>query len=613
MAQPASPGQAYQWFKNGVALPGATAVSYVTNQPGNYKVRISSPPCGLDTSAEVTVSAVTLPTATITAPVTQVCQGDTAWIQANTGAGFSYSWLLNGATVPAQHGPVLPAWQQGTYQCIVSNGGCIAVSGTVGITVISGPVVALSPGTDQYLCAGAAVLFSTPEEPGYSYVWKRDGVVIPGATGAVYSAAQAGSYQVIVSNPQCPGVPSAAVAVIIASALQLGNDTTVCAPGAFAIPLAAGGLDDTVQWSTGSTLHSIMVTAAGTYWVQVTNSCGISSDTIHIRTINAYFPNLPPDTLICNAASIAVLSVPALLQNVQWSTGSGLASISVNTPGLYWVTGVSPCGVLTDTVLVAFCPPQILSLELASDSVCAGDCASVSARVKQYPTGFLWLSPGGTPAQQGGSAGPVPVCYAAPGVYPITCIATNIAGADTMQTQVVVLAKPVPRFADTVMTAAYKTTLHLPACAAAQSADWYLGDSLVCENCNYITLDARLLQSTYHCVVRNGGCTDTCAYLLHVTDIPHEVWMPDAFTPNGDGRNEVFRIITDNPNIHSMELSVYDRWGARLYTGRNTRQGWDGTNNGHTASAGVYFWTLRYKVLGTDEVFYQKGDVTLLR
>jgi gliding motility-associated-like protein len=115
-------------------------------------------------------------------------------------------------------------------------------------------------------------------------------------------------------------------------------------------------------------------------------------------------------------------------------------------------------------------------------------------------------------------------------------------------------------------------------------------------------------------VVRNGDCPDSCSYALQVIDIPHELWLPDAFTPNGDNRNDLFHVITDNPNVQVINLDVYNRWGQRVFTSNLNNEGWNGTFHGGPAAAGTYFWQLRYRILGSEETVYnKKGDVLLIR
>ena len=117
------------------------------------------------------------------------------------------------------------------------------------------------------------------------------------------------------------------------------------------------------------------------------------------------------------------------------------------------------------------------------------------------------------------------------GVYPVVLTVRNEGGTDTYTSSITVLPKPKPRFADTTVTVSYKSIINLPACAAAQKVDWYIGDSLVCGNCATMTVDARYYRTVYRCIVSNGECPDSCSYVLKVIDIPHDLWLPMHLHP----------------------------------------------------------------------------------
>jgi gliding motility-associated-like protein len=333
---------------------------------------------------------------------------------------------------------------------------------------------------------------------------------------------------------------------------------------------------------------------------------------MRIYTQADYLPGLPDDTLVCSSTGITRFSVPQYLQNIRWSTGATTFFITTDTPGTYWMEAVTPCGIVRDTVRLHFCRPEIQNMELSADSICEGDCITITAAVYNNPKSHQWIFAGGSPASSV-LASPGTVCYSKAGVYPVRFMVQNAGGADTAESTVVVSARPVPRFKDTAITARYKSTVTLPACAAAQTVDWYKGDTLLCANCPELKIDARLYLNTYRCVVRNGDCPDTCTYSLRVVDIPRDVWLPDAFTPNGDSRNDIFRIITDNPNIEVVNLAVYNRWGQHVFSSNRSRDGWDGTFKGVPAAGGIYFWQLSYHMMGEDEVILRKGDVLLIR
>jgi len=591
--------QTYQWFRNGLTIPGATGLSYTTNQPGNYRVFIDAGLCHADTSPTVTVTVVTRPVAIVTASTLTICSGDTAFLQAGYAAGYSYTWNHNGTVIPGAFSSTYGATQAGSYFVTISNGGCVAISTPDTITVIPSPPVALSPAGPQDICPGGSVHFSVTANPLYTYTWEWNGSVIPGAIADTFNAAQPGTYQVIVATAQCPHTPSQTVTVTrLPSSVFIGNDTTICADTAYPLPLSISDGFTQILWSTGETTQQINAPGSGRYWVRAQNTCGLFTDTMRIYSKADYDPGLPDDTLVCSSTGITRLSVFPDLQGIHWSTGATTSSIIIDTPGTYWMEALTPCGTVRDTVRVHFCKPEIQFIELSA--------------VYNQPTGYQWAFAGGEPASSV-LASPGTVCYQKAGVHAVILIVQNRGGADTVQSTIVVSARPVPRFKDTVVLARYKSLITLPTCAAAQTVDWYRGDTLVCGGCPELSIDARFFQSTYRCVVRNGDCPDTCTYSLRVIDIPQDIWLPDAFTPNGDGLNDIFRIITDNPNVQVINLAVHNRWGQHVFSSNRSNEGWDGTLHGVPAAGGIFFWHLSYRILGGAEIFQRKGDVTLIR
>ncbi|MBI2723417.1 MAG: gliding motility-associated C-terminal domain-containing protein, partial [Bacteroidetes bacterium] len=109
-----------------------------------------------------------------------------------------------------------------------------------------------------------------------------------------------------------------------------------------------------------------------------------------------------------------------------------------------------------------------------------------------------------------------------------------------------------------------------------------------------------------------GGCSDT-AYRMIKVEIPSKMEVPNVFTPNGDGSNDVFFLKT--ANLTEITALIYDRWGNKVYevTSTTGNIAWDGNNSdGKTCAAGTYFYII--KATGKDSKGYeQKGTVSLLR
>lgn len=88
--------------------------------------------------------------------------------------------------------------------------------------------------------------------------------------------------------------------------------------------------------------------------------------------------------------------------------------------------------------------------------------------------------------------------------------------------------------------------------------------------------------------------------------------FPNAFSPNGDGMNDIYRAKTDYQSIVEFKAVIYNRWGQKLYQWNNPAGGWDGTYKGNPVKQGVYYVQVTAK--GADgRRFNIKKDVNLLR
>ncbi|MBS1645369.1 MAG: gliding motility-associated C-terminal domain-containing protein [Bacteroidetes bacterium] len=603
----------FQWYRNGVPIPGADSVTLPVSASGRYRVAIDAGLCQIDTSQEDTIIVTPRPVATIIAFKNQICQGDSVRLTANSGTGLSYSWQYNGGPIALATKQVYYALVAGNYSVVVSNGGCIATSSKFTLVVTPAPTVRLKPSGKVSLCPGQTITIKSKADSTWTYTWFRDHTLIAGASTDTITTALSGVYFVKVNTPICPAVISDSVEIVLYErSIFLGNDTLVCNKS-FQIPLAIDTGFTGILWSTGATGSRIVVTKPGTYWVSASNKCGTFHDTIKIIGVGELLPKWPEDTIVCNPAGYTYFGVSTKLEDVLWSTGSTSYRIRVDSPTTIWVRVSTPCGYIQDTLNIQFCKPNISKLALSNATICAGDCISPHAEFRNFPKFFLWSFPGGHPSSST-EVQPGLICYDSSGIYPISVVAQNRFGIDTATSAILVTTLPKARFEDTALTIPYKTNLDLPACGEAMNKDWYLGDSLICANCASLHLNAKNYQTVYRCILRNGDCRDSCTYAIQVLDIPNDLWMPNAFTPNNDGRNDFFHIITDNPNIRLVGLNVYNRWGQQVYASDQNSQGWDGTLNGQPAAAGTYFWQLQYRI--TDEknkLYLKKGDVLLIR
>lgn len=116
--------------------------------------------------------------------------------------------------------------------------------------------------------------------------------------------------------------------------------------------------------------------------------------------------------------------------------------------------------------------------------------------------------------------------------------------------------------------------------------------------------------TTYALAVTSGdGCTAAGKVTIKVYT---PLSMPNAFTPNGDGRNDVFRL-PPSVSIQLMRFAVFDRWGQRVFMTTDPSEGWNGVVDGKTAPAGAYVWMVEYADPFSGKQLVQKGTVMLVR
>jgi gliding motility-associated-like protein len=113
----------------------------------------------------------------------------------------------------------------------------------------------------------------------------------------------------------------------------------------------------------------------------------------------------------------------------------------------------------------------------------------------------------------------------------------------------------------------------------------------------------------------NGCVSNPQSFIVTIDQCPNElIYIPNAFTPNGDERNNTFKpIITSGVDVFNYSFVIYNRWGEIIWESFNPSMGWDGTYNNIPCQDGTYTWKLRFKVVETDEIKEYMGNLTLMR
>jgi gliding motility-associated-like protein len=115
---------------------------------------------------------------------------------------------------------------------------------------------------------------------------------------------------------------------------------------------------------------------------------------------------------------------------------------------------------------------------------------------------------------------------------------------------------------------------------------------------------------TYEVRISNSCGTGNSTFVL--TQTICTIYIPSAFTPNGDGLNDLFRI-SGALYVKDFSMEVFNRWGQIVFTGTNAFEGWNGTQNGLALDPGIYTYRIRFTNIQNQEQRNVKGTVTLLR
>lgn len=145
------------------------------------------------------------------------------------------------------------------------------------------------------------------------------------------------------------------------------------------------------------------------------------------------------------------------------------------------------------------------------------------------------------------------------------------------------------------------------------SYTWSPASSLSCANCQFPSASPETTTTYLVSAVNQDGCPalDSLVVRVFETCDGEQIFVPNTFTPNGDGNNDIF--IPQGFGVDKIELMrIYNRWGELIFETQNISNGWDGTFNGKPAQPGVYVYYIEAFCLNGEKSF-KKGNVTLLR
>jgi gliding motility-associated-like protein len=270
---------------------------------------------------------------------------------------------------------------------------------------------------------------------------------------------------------------------------------------------------------------------------------------------------------------------------------------------------------LSKSFVIRACPPEARIRN--AQEVCKGDCVRYESTSRHSPRTWKWTFQGGNPSTYIGS-NPPDICYTTAGIYTTKLVVSNLSGADSTLTTVRVFDTPQGGPATDAHTLKSHDTLTLSACVEGLYYKWLSATGLSCTTCHSPLLKALPLNTTYTCMVHNGSekCAVLCTYPITIER--GNYYIPNTFTPNGDGHNDIFSVYASDAIVNIKKMQIFDRWGEAVFAANNLPSfggaggGWDGTFKGQPAITDVYVYVIVLEFAdGTTETV--SGDVTLLR
>jgi gliding motility-associated-like protein len=126
-----------------------------------------------------------------------------------------------------------------------------------------------------------------------------------------------------------------------------------------------------------------------------------------------------------------------------------------------------------------------------------------------------------------------------------------------------------------------------------------------------VNLGTQPITATITVTPRINGCVGTAkSYIITVLPLNKDVFVPNVFSPNKDGKNDILYVYGNY--ITKVDMHIYNQWGQQIAVITNKTQGWDGTHKGDPQPVGVYVYVLKAELANGNTVNL-KGSITLVR
>lgn len=482
-------------------------------------------------------------------------------------------------------------------------------------------------------CGSNAVQFVNQSYNAGSYLWDFG---LPGNTDTStafspsFTYPDTGSYVVTLVaysgfNPNCTDTTTGTVQILPAYLTDYTYTRNPCTNEIIFIDSSNTDAGPTTSWQwdfddgTSSNIHNpVHQFQPGTYTVTLvtTSQRGCRQTISKIIVVPPLITaSVQPTSVSCNGlcdgtanASVLNGTLPlsyqwndSLIQNTQLATGL--------CAGNYSVTVTDSNGCITNADVIVNEPSPLVVEASVIPAYCGGRCIGSALSVASGGNGSYQYQWNDSLAQQTAEA--TGLCT---GNYSVTV--TDLKGCSATHTVSIIYSDSLPDVN-----------------ASADTTDIYEGQSVslhASPQLNYILTwqPVSSLQNassanpvatppgttTYEVFVTDPNqCTNSDTVTIRVLNVictEPEIYIPNAFSPDGDHVNDVFRIRGNTFN--TMHLVIYDRWGEKVFETNNYREGWDGIYKGKAAEPGVYMYYVELTCFDKS-TFFHKGNVTLLR
>lgn len=617
----------YTWSPTGadndsvyVSVTGSVLYSVSISDVNNCKNSTAS------NSIYVTVNPLPATPVLIAPNGSTVCFGDSVLLVASGTTAANYSWTPSGFD---NDSIFVSAIGSAIYNVSVSDvNGCTSsgASNSITVTVNALPLTpALSVSGLTTVCFGDSILLVATSNGASNFTWSPAGA----DNDSIYvSAIGTTDYYVSVSNSfNCAASDTSNHTSVTVNPLPdiptllAPNGATVCFGDSILLTVSGTGATEYTWSPSGVNNDSVYVSAIGStnYYVSVSNSfnCTASDTSNHVlATVNPLPENpvvsISGVTANCLGDSVLLTAVAAGATNYTWSpSGTNNSSIYVHNSGNYSVSvsDANQCAALltSNSVAVAISTVPHTKVNAGNDvSVCKGASVSLSA---SNAGSYLWSGPSTATINPAGQASTTVIVTSNSSLI-VSDPANVCSEPDTVAITITTIDKPVitasPQTAETPVDVSFAVQ---PSNYTTYS--WNFGDTTQSHLANPVHnyVHAGTIFVTLF-VTSAESCPDSASLYLDLKP-KFNVIIPNIFSPNADGKNDIFTInITGGVLVHT---NIYNRWGTILFDFEGSNTFWDGrTPSGQEASDGIYYYIITVQKLNGEIVFY-KGALTLVR